>query len=83
MKWVFETIKVQRLPWLLFTHICKEMRNQYFKMLRFSQMLLNLHKKSWIDGLMLEDYNSHCKTNETTVKEMLELAKNYNKVCER
>ena len=46
-----------------------------------SQMLLNLHKKSWIDGLMLEDYNSHCKTNETVVKEMLELAKNYNKVC--
>ena len=44
-------------------------------------MLLNLHKKSWIDGLMLEDYNSHCKTNESVVKEMLELAKNYNKVC--
>lgn len=43
-------------------------------------MLLNLHKKSWMDGLMLADYSHHCKTNETTVNEMLELAKNYNKV---
>ena len=44
------------------------------------KMLLNLHKKSWMDGLILEDYTLHCKTNETTVNEMLELAKNYNKV---
>ena len=43
-------------------------------------MLLNLHKKSWMDGLMLRDYNEHCKLNETTVKEMLDLAKSYNKV---
>lgn len=43
-------------------------------------MLLNLHKKSWMDGLMLSDYTEHCKMNETTVNEMLELAKNYNKV---
>ena len=47
----------------------------------FPQMLLNLHKKSWIDGLTLEDYGSHCETNQSVVKEMLELAKNYNKVC--
>ena len=45
------------------------------------QMLLNLHKKSWMDGLMLKDYNEHCKVNETTVKDMLVLAKTYNKVC--
>lgn len=43
-------------------------------------MLLNLHKKSWMDGLMLSDYSEHCKTNESTVNDMLELAKNYNKV---
>lgn len=44
------------------------------------QMLLNLHKKSWMEGLTLQDYSEHCKLNETIVKEMLELAKNYNKV---
>merc|ERR1711893_361274 len=40
------------------------------------KMLLNLHKKSWMDGLTLKDYESHCCTNEKTVSEMLELAKN-------
>ncbi|TMW39596.1 hypothetical protein DOY81_015325 [Sarcophaga bullata] len=45
-------------------------------------MLLNLHKKSWKDGLTLEDYNEHCSINENTVQEMLELAKNYNKALE-
>ena len=44
------------------------------------KMLLNLHKKSWIDGLKLSNYADHCNTNESTVKDMLELAKNYNKV---
>lgn len=44
------------------------------------KMLLNLHKKSWMDGLMLADYQEHCSVNETTVAEMLDLAKNYNKV---
>ena len=43
-------------------------------------MLLNLHKKSWVDGLKLEDYKNHCNTNETVVKEMLDLARNYHKV---
>ena len=43
-------------------------------------MLLNLHKKSWMEGLTLTDYSEHCKLNENIVKEMLELAKNYNKV---
>lgn len=46
------------------------------------KMLLNLHKKSWMDGLMLKDYNEHCKVNETTVKDMLVLAKTYNKAVE-
>lgn len=44
------------------------------------KMLLNLHKKSWMDGLMLADYVEHCKLNETTCSDMLDLAKNYNKV---
>ncbi|CDQ65296.1 unnamed protein product [Oncorhynchus mykiss] len=46
------------------------------------KMLLNLHKKSWMEGLTLQDYSEHCKLNENIVKEMLELAKNYNKAVE-
>lgn len=45
-------------------------------------MLLNLHKKSWMDGLTLADYSEHCKLNEDTVSNMLDLAKNYNKVID-
>jgi 26S proteasome regulatory subunit N11 len=44
------------------------------------KMLLNLHKKSWMDGLCLADYSEHCKINESTVAEMLSLASSYNKV---
>jgi len=47
---------------------------------RLPQMLLNLHKKSWIDGLKLDEYQTHCCGNETVIKDLLELAKNYNKV---
>lgn len=43
-------------------------------------MLLNLHKKTWMDGLTLAEYSEHSKLNENVVQEMLELAKNYNKV---
>ena len=32
------------------------------------QMLLNLHKKTWMDGLCLLDYTHHCKNNEKAVK---------------
>jgi len=46
------------------------------------KMLLNLHKKSWIDGLTLEDYKTHCNTNESVVSNMLTLAENYNKALE-
>ncbi|KAH1016254.1 hypothetical protein HUJ04_007508 [Dendroctonus ponderosae] len=46
------------------------------------KMLLNLHKKSWMDGLTLADYSENCSTNEKTVADMLELAKNYNKALE-
>jgi len=46
------------------------------------KMLMNLNKKSWVDGLSLKDYNNHCSLNQDTVKEMLTLAKNYDKALE-
>eukprot|EP00111_Clytia_hemisphaerica_P004758 TCONS_00013676-protein len=46
------------------------------------KMLLNLHKKSWMEGLNLKDYNEHCQGNEETVKTMLDLVKNYHKALE-
>lgn len=46
------------------------------------KMLMNLNKKSWIDGLTLKNYNNHCTMNKDTVKDMLLLAKNYDKALE-
>merc|ERR1711909_158140 len=46
------------------------------------KMLMNLNKKSWVDGLTLNDYNGHCQLNKDTIKEMLSLAKNYDKALE-
>jgi len=46
------------------------------------KMLMNLNKKSWIDGLTLKDYDKHCSLNKDTVKSMLTLAKNYDKALE-
>ncbi|CAI9281835.1 unnamed protein product [Lactuca saligna] len=46
------------------------------------KMLLNLHKKKWTDGLTLERFDTHSKTNEQTVQEMLGLAVKYNKAVE-
>lgn len=46
------------------------------------KMLLNLHKKSWMEGLKLEDYKTHETNNESTMKDMLDLAKNYSKSIE-
>jgi len=43
------------------------------------RMLMNLNKKSWVDGLTLRDYNQHCSLNQDTVGEMLKLAKDYDK----
>lgn len=34
-----------------------------------------------MDGLTLAEYSEHSRLNENIVSEMLELAKNYNKVC--
>ncbi|XP_064115489.1 26S proteasome non-ATPase regulatory subunit 14 isoform X2 [Macrobrachium nipponense] len=49
---------------------------------REQQMLLNLHKKSWMEGLMLQNYHEHSSLNEDTVKEILNLATAYNKSLE-
>jgi len=45
-------------------------------------MLWNLHKKSWTEGLSLAEYEQHCKSNEQSVRSMLDLAKTYNKALE-
>lgn len=46
------------------------------------KMLLNLHKKKWTEGLRLDKFDEQESNNETTVKSMLELAKNYNKTVQ-
>merc|ERR1711922_88660 len=46
------------------------------------KMLMNLNKKSWMDGLTLHDYNEHRQLNQETVSDMLQLAKNYDKALE-
>ncbi|KAK1392478.1 26S proteasome non-ATPase regulatory subunit 14-like [Heracleum sosnowskyi] len=46
------------------------------------KMLLNLHKKKWTDGLTLQRFDTHSKTNEQTVQEMLSLAIKYNKAVQ-
>ncbi len=61
-------------------------------------MLLNLHKKKWEDGFHLQDFEQHEKENiktikvsfssgnyivaQTSLQEMLDLAKNYNKAIQ-
>lgn len=46
------------------------------------KMLLNLHKKTWTQGLRVDDADEHAQRNEKTVAEMLSLAKQYNKRLE-
>ncbi|KAJ3154891.1 multicatalytic endopeptidase [Geranomyces michiganensis] len=43
------------------------------------QMLMNLHKKTWTNGLLLNDFDQHTKDNEQAVKTMLSLSEAYNK----
>jgi len=43
------------------------------------KMLLNLHKKNWSHGLLLENFAEHEKFNEKTTQEMLDLVKRYQK----
>jgi len=46
------------------------------------RMLMNLNKKSWVDGLTLNNYKNHCELNQQTCTEMLQLVKNYDKALE-
>lgn len=42
------------------------------------QMLMNLHKKNWTDGLTLQPFEAHQKNNEELVEKMLKLTSEYN-----
>lgn len=46
------------------------------------EMLLNLHKKKWMDSLSVKNFEEHSKQNEETVASMLELAKVYDKAVQ-
>lgn len=43
------------------------------------QMLMNLHKNTWSDGLVLAKFEDHAQANEATVASMLALTEQYNK----
>lgn len=43
------------------------------------KMLINVHKRGWIEGLKLENFEKHGKTNESLMKQMVELTKEYNR----
>ena len=47
------------------------------------QMLMNLHKKTWTDGLKVEDYTTHSTENNDTMKEMVELSAAYEKAVKQ
>merc|ERR1712038_1464429 len=42
------------------------------------QMLMNLHKKNWTNGLTVERFEDHQSHNEDMVDKMLKLTKDYN-----
>ncbi|EDV20431.1 26S proteasome non-ATPase regulatory subunit 14 [Trichoplax sp. H2] len=46
------------------------------------KMLMKLHKKSWVDGLQLDDYKEHNESNEKILKDMVRLSKEYVKSVE-
>eukprot|EP00164_Ancoracysta_twista_P000556 GFYU01000740.1.p1 GENE.GFYU01000740.1~~GFYU01000740.1.p1 ORF type:complete len:311 (-),score=102.23 GFYU01000740.1:325-1257(-) len=47
------------------------------------KMLLNLHKRNWTDGLLLDDYDKHTTENQKTVEELRKLAQEYNKAVQQ
>jgi len=47
------------------------------------QMLQNLHKKNWTDGLKVEDYETHAAETGKTVKQMVELSSAYEKAVKQ
>jgi len=46
------------------------------------KMLLNLHKKKWTEGLTLTKFDLHTRDNEKIFKEMVQLAKAYDKLVQ-
>lgn len=46
------------------------------------QMLLNLHKKRWTDGLLVGDFKEHTATNEKCLAELKEFAKKYDQAVQ-
>jgi len=42
------------------------------------QMLMNLHKRNWTSGLIVDRFEDHQKTNEKIVERMLKLTVDYN-----
>jgi len=47
------------------------------------QMLRNLHKKNWTDGLKIDDYANHSRENCDAVAEAVELSAAYEKAVQR
>jgi len=46
------------------------------------KMLLNLHKHKWTEGLTTTKFDGHSQHNEKIIKEMIELAKSYDKAVQ-
>jgi len=46
------------------------------------QMLMNLHRRQWADGLVMRRFEDHQKANEATIADMLRLSKEYNQRVE-
>lgn len=42
-------------------------------------MLMNLHRKTWSDGLVLSKFEGHSVENENKIQNMLMLTEQYNK----
>jgi 26S proteasome regulatory subunit N11 len=55
---------------------------QYKKNELEQKMLLNLHKRTWVDGLKLADFSHLCGSNQTSMEKLLSLAKAYSKSLE-
>jgi len=47
-----------------------------------TKMLLNLHKKNWMQGLRVRQYDQHSEQNAKTVSAILDFTKQYNKRLE-
>jgi len=46
------------------------------------KMLLNLHKKKWTEGIVTNKFDIQTQQNEVLIKQLVQLAKSYNKMIE-